>query len=83
MTIYATPFDVNTMKWTAASSDSGFKSLNEVIQAMGSKPIARYPKFIIYGDNKNRVAFSHIVFHIDEPDNKDYSLLYQTEAPPT
>lgn len=35
MTIYATPFDEDTLQATAPSADSGFETIGDVIEAMG------------------------------------------------
>lgn len=62
-TIYATQYDQINRACIASSVDSGFKSINEVIESLGKGKdyIAGNPMFVIYGDNKNRVVFSNNV----------------------
>lgn len=48
MTIYATPFDDETKQATAASSDSGFTSIDEVVEAMGSEWLTCSDRAAVY-----------------------------------
>ena len=48
MTIYATPFDSDTLQATAASADSGFADLAEVIDTMGPEHLSRGERSVIY-----------------------------------
>lgn len=70
MTIYATPFRVNTKQCTGPSADSGFTDIDSVIATMG-EPISKpTPRYAIYGDLENRVIFSrNLVFCIDGDNN--------------
>lgn len=45
--IYATPFDPHTLRCTAPSTDSGFRSLDAVAAAMGP-PVTRSPQTVVY-----------------------------------
>lgn len=59
--IYITPFKNDELRTvTGPSSDSGFASIDEVIEMMG-EPISRAPRYAIYGDDENRVIFSRDV----------------------
>lgn len=48
MTIYATPFDDETKRATAASADSGFATIAEVIETMGSEHLSCSQRAVIY-----------------------------------
>lgn len=48
MTIYATPFDDETKQATAASSDSGFANLTEVVDTMGPDHLSCSQRAVIY-----------------------------------
>lgn len=65
MTIYATPFTDEPRECTGPSTDSGFQSLDEVVEAMG-EPAKRYRAMLIYGEGNDRVVFSRIIFRIDD-----------------
>ena len=71
MTIYATPFLLSTLKATAPSFDSGFESLNQVVELMGSEYRLKTAGLVIYGDNDERVLYSKIPFRIDRSGNND------------
>lgn len=66
MTIYVTPFMATDRDPTAASVDSGFETLDQVVEAMGP-PTISYPAMVIYGEGEERVVFSRAVFRIDGP----------------
>lgn len=57
--IYVTPFDPVKKECTAVSIDSGYKSIEDVIESLGDGYISANPMFVIYGDNKNRAVFSN------------------------
>lgn len=56
--IYATPFDEHTLQCTGPSVDSGFKSLADVVAAMGP-PRSQSPQTVVYPG----VIFSRMVWH--------------------
>ncbi len=61
MTIYATPFDQVNRECSGPSTDSGFKSIEAVIEALGGDYVTANPMYVIYGDKFNRVVFSNNV----------------------
>ncbi|MNR58362.1 hypothetical protein D3C85_1793420 [compost metagenome] len=61
MTIYATPFDPGTGQPTAGSTDSGFTTLDEVVEAMGSDYRSRGVRCVIYAD----LMFSDYVLRLE------------------
>lgn len=67
--IYVTPFKPGELPIAiAASIDSGFVSIEQVIESLGTDYISKTPKLVIYGNDVERVAFSDgFTFHIDEP----------------
>lgn len=67
MTIYVTPFKNSTKECSGPSTDSGFESIDAVIEAMGDNFVHRGPAMVIYGEGEDRVVFSKIIFRIDEP----------------
>jgi len=69
MTIYVTPFNGTTKETTGPSTDSGFETLEAVVEAMGP-PAVTYKAMVIYGEGEDRVVFSKIIFRIDEPGTK-------------
>lgn len=48
MTIYATPFDDETKQATAASTDSGFTSISEAVEAMGPEWLTCSDRAAVY-----------------------------------
>lgn len=48
MTIYATPFDDETKQAVAPSSDSGFDTIADVVDAMGDEWKTRSSRAVIY-----------------------------------
>lgn len=68
MTIYATPFLASTKKTTRPSMDSGFESLDQVVEIMGEEYISRDKRTVIYGPDEDRIIYSDYIFRIDEPD---------------
>jgi len=78
MTIYATPFKYapkNSLERAVAtgpSKDSGFESLDQVVELMGPDYEARTPRLVVYGPGEDRVVYSKdLTFSIDGQDNKD------------
>jgi hypothetical protein len=70
MTIYATPFTRSDGKCTGPSTDSGFTSIDHVIDSMGQSVCVLYrPRMVVYGEGEERVLFSHTIFHIDATDS--------------
>ena len=53
MSIYATPFRASDKQCTGPSTDSGFKSIQGVIDAMGEPVVAPTSRYAIYGDCKD------------------------------
>lgn len=66
MTIYATPFTDEPRECTGPSTDSGFQSLDEVVEVMGPDYVTRSRAMVIYGPGNDRVVFSRIIFRIDD-----------------
>ena len=62
MTIFVTPFDPKTRQCQSVSTDSGFNSLEQVVEMMG-EPIKQTEAFLIYGDDSARVLFSRVAFY--------------------
>lgn len=48
MTIYVTEFDPSTLQATAASTDSGFGSLDEAVSVLGEEYVRRSYRCVIY-----------------------------------
>lgn len=48
MTIYATPFDDETKQATGQSTDSGFGTLVEVVEAMGGEFLTCSERAVVY-----------------------------------
>lgn len=68
MTIYATPFLASTKETTGPSMDSGFESLDQVVEIMGDEYVRRSKRMVIYGPDEDRIVYSDFIFRIDEPD---------------
>lgn len=69
--IYATPFRVSDKKTTGPSVDSGFTSLDQVVQFMGGDFVSQSQRVIIYGgESDSSIAYSDFVFCVDEGGNK-------------
>lgn len=66
MTIYVTPFKNSTKQCSGPSTDSGFDSIDAVVEALGDNFVYRGKAQVIYGDGEDRVIFSKIIFRIDE-----------------
>lgn len=67
--ILATPFNGQTLKTTGPGVDSGFASVDAVVECMGNEYISRTPRLVVYGDDVNRVVFSDLTFHVDDSNN--------------
>ena len=65
MTIYATPYDEATSTPTGPSADSGFTSINQVIDTMGSEYERGNNRVVVYGRGKDQVIFSDFILHVD------------------
>lgn len=70
MTIYTTPFKASTKQPTAPSTDSGFTSIDQVVELMGPDHVVNTGRMVIYGSDEDRVAFSDFAFLIDDDNNK-------------
>lgn len=70
MIIYTTPFKASTLQPTAPSTDSGFTSINQVVELMGPDHVSKRDRVVIYGGDEDRVAFSDFPFLIDDDNNK-------------
>jgi len=72
MTIYATSFKHSTLECTGHSTDSGFESLDQVVELMGPEYLTRTPRLVVYGPGEDRVVYSkNLTFSIDGQDNKE------------
>ena len=60
MTIYATPFDAETRKPTGHSANSGFVTLEQVVETMGP-PVKQTDALAIY---PGAVLFSRTPFYL-------------------
>lgn len=65
MTIYATPFRGGTKETTGPSTDSGFKTLDQVRAAMPERPRFRSDRMVVYSYGEDRVVYSDFIFRID------------------
>lgn len=63
MTIYATPYDGETLQTTGLSTDSGFDTLDQVAQALG-EPAIGDTRWLGYGEGGQMVAFSEFPFNL-------------------
>jgi len=72
--IYVTPWDFTTNQPTGACADSGFDTIDAVIEGLGQADLIAYGKqFATYGANPAcRTCFT--AWPIDEPVNSDVSL---------
>ena len=67
--IYATEYDHATALCTGSSVDSGFGSLQEVIDTFGEDDLnCEHPRMVLFQSGEHSVAYSDFVFCIDEPD---------------
>ena len=57
--IYATSFNQKTRDVVDVSTDSGFKSIDEVVKAMGINYNSITDRLVIYGNLKDKI---HVVF---------------------
>jgi len=64
--IYATPFTNANKQSTGVSTDSGFKTLDDVVAIMGPPDLPRTKKTLIYGQGDDRVIFSDFTLCIDD-----------------
>jgi hypothetical protein len=69
MTIYATPFNHSTKLCTGPSTDSGLKTLKDVVNIMGEPDVKNSVSLRIYGTGEQRVVFSRLIFFIDDAVN--------------
>lgn len=60
--IYATPFDPNTRHPTGHSTDSGFATLEQVVETLGP-PVKQTDALVIY---PGAVLFSRTPFYLGE-----------------
>lgn len=60
--IYVTPFRELDKVATAESISSGFKTLEQVIQALGNEYRKKTKRFVIYGSGDDSVVFSDFRF---------------------
>ncbi len=67
MTIFVTNFDPNDLDNPGPSTDSGFQSLEQVIELVGSDYRTKSERTVVY----EGVVFSDFVFSIDGRDNND------------
>ena len=67
--IYATQFNGETKQCTSTSENSGFMSIEQVVELMGDEYVSRGPRVVIYGDGVERVAYSDFKFHVDTTGN--------------
>jgi len=67
--IYVTPFNNKTKQCTGPSTESGFDTIDEVVDTMTDFVHRRGDKTVIYGDSVDRVIFSTFIFSIDETIN--------------
>jgi hypothetical protein len=65
--IYATPFRESDKETTGPSVDSGFQSIDEVVQCLGDGYRVRRPALIIYGSGDGSILYSRAPFRIDRP----------------
>ncbi len=71
MTIYVTPFKRSTLECTGHSTDSGFDSLDQVVELMGIDYQTKTPRLVVYGPGDDRIVYSKdLTFSIDDTDNK-------------
>lgn len=67
--VYSTQFNKHTKNIVGLSTDSGFKSINEVVDAMGlTQLISRTQRLVIYGNfnDVNHVGFSTFPFYLGD-----------------
>ena len=61
--IYSTPYTVKDEEIaTGKSTDSGFSSLQEAREMMGP-PDEIHPRYVVYGTEGERIAFSDFAFN--------------------
>ena len=66
--IYATQYRQSDKQCVTQSVDSGFQSLDQVVQAFGADNCnANHPRIVLVGDGEDRIAYSDFAFLIDEP----------------
>ena len=72
MTIYATPFTASNLQCTGHSTDSGFESIDQVVELLGPDYITRTPRLVVYGPGDDRIVYSKdLTFSIDGEVNSD------------
>lgn len=70
MTIFATPFKASNLECTGHSVDSGFESIDQVVELMGSEHVTRTPRLVVYGAGEDRVVYSKdLTFSVDDEVN--------------
>ena len=62
-TIYATPYNESTGEQTGESTDSGFTSINQVIETMGDEYERGNNHVVVYGRGEDQVIFSDFSFY--------------------
>jgi len=67
MTIYATTFNAATKEILTNSIDSGFTSIDQVVEAFNDDGLVHRSRrmFIYEGGNNQRVVYSDFVFRVD------------------
>lgn len=71
MTIYATPFRRSDLEPTGPTTDSGFESLDQVVELMGDDYRLKTLRYVIYGGDDERVIYSDVKFGVDHFGNND------------
>jgi hypothetical protein len=83
MSVYSTPFDLDSMQWTGESIDSGFESLADVVISMPSIPPVRDTRsIVVYHTAGQGVAFSHLILRVDGDGNSGYPQQLESEITP-
>lgn len=73
MIIYATSFNINDLENPGVSMDSGFTSIEQVLEVMGNPDQPRLAsQLLVYGKHDDRVIFSRVPFRIDDNANSAY-----------
>lgn len=57
MTIYITPFQIDTLQATADSQDSGFPSISSAIDGMGADPVRQSDRMSVFHIGPNEGLF--------------------------
>lgn len=72
MVIYATGYTRHPLQWTSPSTDSGFRSIDEVVSMMGDGYYKRTGGWVIYRNGNKATIFSRTPLFIDPNDNRRY-----------